>query len=110
MATGVVKWFNDSKGFGFIAPDAGGQDLFAHFADIQSTGYRSLFENQKVEFDVKDGPKGPQACNIKPGPEPEGARRRGPRPEGGAPRGDRPPRREGGFGGGRGNGGGSYNG
>lgn len=66
MATGVVKWFNDSKGFGFITPDAGGAELFAHFSAIVSdTGYKSLKENQRVSFDVIDGPKGKQAGNIK---------------------------------------------
>ncbi|KAF1037429.1 MAG: Cold shock-like protein CspA [Herbaspirillum frisingense] len=62
--TGVVKWFNDSKGFGFITPDAGGPDLFAHFQDIQSTGFRSLSENQRVSFERSVGPKGEKASNI----------------------------------------------
>ncbi len=66
MATGTVKWFNDAKGFGFITPDAGGGDLFAHFSAIQSSGFKSLQEGQKVEFDVVNGPKGLQASNIKP--------------------------------------------
>jgi CspA family cold shock protein len=66
MATGTVKWFNAEKGFGFIAPDEGGADVFAHFSAINSSGYRSLEENQKVEFDVTQGPKGPQASNITP--------------------------------------------
>lgn len=67
MATGVVKWFNDSKGFGFITPDDGGSDLFAHFsAIVNEGGYKSLAENQRVSFDVTDGPKGKQASNIKP--------------------------------------------
>lgn len=65
MATGTVKWFNDSKGFGFIAPDAGGGDLFAHHTAIQMDGYKSLKEAQKVEFDVVTGPKGLQAANIR---------------------------------------------
>ncbi len=65
MATGVVKWFNDSKGFGFITPDGGGNDLFAHFSAIQSAGFKTLKENQKVSFDVTTGPKGQQASNIK---------------------------------------------
>ncbi|TCI99147.1 MULTISPECIES: transcription antiterminator/RNA stability regulator CspE [Aeromicrobium] len=66
MATGTVKWFNAEKGFGFIAPDDGGEDVFAHFSSIQSSGYRSLDENQKVEFDVEQGQKGLQAANIRP--------------------------------------------
>jgi CspA family cold shock protein len=66
MATGTVKWFNDAKGFGFITPDEGGDDLFAHFSQIQSNGFKSLAENQKVTFDVTTGPKGKQASNIKP--------------------------------------------
>ena len=66
MATGIVKWFNDSKGFGFITPDEGGEDLFAHFSAIQSTGFKSLQENQRVSFDVTTGPKGKQAANIQP--------------------------------------------
>ena len=65
MATGTVKWFNSEKGFGFIAPDEGGEDLFAHFSEIQGSGYRSLEENQKVEFEVAQGQKGLQAANIR---------------------------------------------
>ena len=65
MATGTVKWFNDAKGFGFITPEGGGADLFAHFSAIQSSGFKTLQENQKVEFDVVSGPKGLQAANIK---------------------------------------------
>jgi cold shock protein len=64
MATGTVKWFNDSKGYGFITPDDGGDDLFAHFSEIQAKGFRSLLENQKVTFEVKFGPRGKQAANI----------------------------------------------
>ena len=64
MATGIVKWFNDSKGFGFITPDEGGEDLFAHFSAIQSKGFRSLKEGQRVSFEVTTGPKGKQASNI----------------------------------------------
>jgi CspA family cold shock protein len=66
MATGTVKWFNAEKGFGFIAPDDGSADVFAHFSAIASSGYRSLDENQKVQFDITQGPKGPQAENIQP--------------------------------------------
>jgi CspA family cold shock protein len=66
MATGIVKWFNDAKGYGFITPDDGSDDLFAHFSEIQAGGFRSLQENQKVTFDVKMGPKGRQAANIQP--------------------------------------------
>lgn len=65
MPTGTVKWFNAEKGFGFITPDDGSQDLFAHFSAIASTGYRSLDEGQRVEFDVAEGQKGPQAANIR---------------------------------------------
>lgn len=64
MATGIVKWFNDAKGYGFITPDDGSEDLFAHFSEIQSNGFRSLQENQKVTYDVKSSPKGKQAANI----------------------------------------------
>jgi CspA family cold shock protein len=66
MATGTVKWFNADKGFGFIAPDDGGEDVFAHFTAIAASGFRSLEENQKVEFDVEQGQKGLQAANIRP--------------------------------------------
>lgn len=66
MATGTVKWFNDAKGFGFITPDAGGEDLFAHFSAIQGNGFKTLKEGQKVSFDVTTGPKGKQAGNIVP--------------------------------------------
>jgi len=66
MATGTVKWFNAEKGYGFIAPEDGSQDVFAHYSAIQSTGYRSLEEGQRVEFDVAQGPKGLQAESIKP--------------------------------------------
>ncbi|NMG44736.1 cold-shock protein [Aromatoleum toluvorans] len=66
MATGTVKWFNDAKGYGFITPDNGGEDLFAHFSAIQGNGFRSLAEGQKVQFDETSGPKGKQAGNIRP--------------------------------------------
>ena len=66
MATGKVKWFNDAKGFGFITPDGGGEDLFAHFSAINSSGFKTLKENQTVTFDVVQGPKGKQASNIVP--------------------------------------------
>lgn len=66
MATGTVKWFNAEKGFGFVAPDDGGADVFVHYSAISTSGYRSLDENQKVEFDVTQGPKGPQAENVRP--------------------------------------------
>lgn len=65
MATGTVKWFNDAKGFGFITPDEGGEDLFAHFSSVQAQGFKSLKEGQKVTFDVVQGPKGKQASNIR---------------------------------------------
>jgi cold shock protein len=64
MATGTVKWFNDAKGYGFITPDDGGEDLFAHFSSIQMNGFKSLKEGQKVQFEVVQGPKGKQASNI----------------------------------------------
>jgi CspA family cold shock protein len=63
--TGIVKWFNESKGYGFITPDDGGKDLFAHFREIQGTdGYKTLAENARVQFVVTQGPKGPQASSI----------------------------------------------
>ena len=66
MAAGTVKWFNDAKGFGFITPEAGGDDLFAHFSEIQGSGFKSLQEGQKVSYEEKMGPKGKQASAIKP--------------------------------------------
>jgi CspA family cold shock protein len=65
MAQGTVKWFNPDKGFGFIAPDDGSADVFVHFSAIESTGYRTLEENQKVEYSVTQGPKGPQAAQVR---------------------------------------------
>ncbi len=67
MATGTVKWFDDAKGFGFITPDGGGDDLFAHYSAIKVDGFKSLNENQRVTYDVVMGPKGRQAANIIPG-------------------------------------------
>jgi len=64
MATGIVKWFSNAKGYGFISPDEGGDDIFAHFSSIEMEGYKSLKEGQQVEFDVSDGPKGLQASKI----------------------------------------------
>ena len=65
MSIGTVKWFNEAKGFGFISPEGGGEDLFAHFSAIQGQGFKTLRENQKVSFDVTTGPKGKQAANIR---------------------------------------------
>ncbi len=65
MATGTVKWFNDSKGFGFITPENGGNDLFAHFSAIQGSGFKTLTEGQRVSFDITNGPKVQQASNIR---------------------------------------------
>ena len=65
MAQGTVKWFNADKGFGFIAQEGGGDDVFVHFSAIQMQGYKSLEENQRVEFEVTQGPKGPQAENVR---------------------------------------------
>ncbi|BBY95590.1 MULTISPECIES: cold-shock protein [Mycobacteriaceae] len=64
MTQGTVKWFNSDKGFGFIAPDGGADDVFVHFSEIQGNGYKSLEENQRVEFTVEQGTKGPQAVGV----------------------------------------------
>ena len=64
MTSGTVKWFNDSKGFGFITPQDGSKDVFVHFSSIQGGGFKSLAEGQAVEFDITDGQKGPQATNV----------------------------------------------
>jgi CspA family cold shock protein len=66
MTQGTVKWFNGEKGFGFIAQDGGGADVFVHFSAIATSGYRSLDENQRVEFEITQGPKGPQAEQVRP--------------------------------------------
>jgi cold shock protein len=66
MATGTVKWFNDAKGYGFIIQDNGGEDVFCHYTAIQTNGFRTLSEGQQVEFEVKQGPKGLQADNVRP--------------------------------------------
>jgi CspA family cold shock protein len=66
MATGTVKWFNDSKGYGFISPDEGGKDLFVHHSEIEGQGYRSLTEGAKVQFEARQGQKGPEAVGVAP--------------------------------------------
>ena len=65
MPQGTVKWFNDQKGYGFITPDDGSPDVFAHFSEIQADGFKTLTEGQKVEFEVQQGDKGPRAANIR---------------------------------------------
>jgi len=64
MAQGTVKWFNGDKGFGFITPDGGAKDVFVHFSEIRGSGFRKLEENQRVQFEVEQGPKGPQAVGV----------------------------------------------
>jgi CspA family cold shock protein len=64
MAQGTVKWFNGEKGFGFIAPDDGSKDVFVHYSEVQGSGFRTLEENQRVQFDIEQGPKGPQAVGV----------------------------------------------
>lgn len=66
VQTGTVKWFNEAKGFGFITPSSGGEDLFAHFREIQGSGFKTLTEGQQVEFQARQGPKGLQAAQIRP--------------------------------------------
>jgi CspA family cold shock protein len=66
MPEGTVKWFNAEKGFGFATPDGGGPDVFVHYSSIQSSGYRSLDEGQRISFDIEQGQKGPQAANVNP--------------------------------------------
>jgi CspA family cold shock protein len=66
MATGTVKWFNDSKGYGFIAPEGGGKDLFVHFSSITGAGFKTLAEGAKVEYEQREGQKGPEAYNVQP--------------------------------------------
>lgn len=65
MASGTVKWFNQEKGFGFITPDAGGPDVFVHYSGIRASGFRSLEEHQRVQYEVEQGQKGPQAVNVR---------------------------------------------
>jgi CspA family cold shock protein len=64
MATGTVKWFNDAKGYGFITPDEGGKDLFVHFSNIAGNGFKTLRDGAKVEFEAREGTKGPEATNV----------------------------------------------
>jgi CspA family cold shock protein len=66
MATGTVKWFNDAKGYGFISPEGGGKDLFVHFSSIQGSGFKSLTEGARVEYEAREGQKGPEATNVVP--------------------------------------------
>lgn len=66
MSTGIVKWFNESKGFGFIAPEEGGADVFVHYSAIKAEGFKTLAEGQRVSFQVQQGPKGLQAVNVTP--------------------------------------------
>ena len=64
LASGTVKWFNDTKGYGFIAPDEGGKDIFVHHSNVEGTGFKTLNEGAKVEFEVREGTKGPEATNV----------------------------------------------
>jgi len=66
MATGTVKWFNDAKGYGFIQPEDGGKDLFVHFSQINGNGFKTLIEGAKVEYEAREGQKGPEAANVVP--------------------------------------------
>ncbi len=82
MPNGRVKWFNNAKGYGFILPDDGGEDFFAHYSSIQMDGYKTLKAGQAVIFDILEGPKGSHAINIQPVPEEDGAEPEPPEPEG----------------------------
>ncbi|ASK34240.1 cold-shock protein [Alloalcanivorax mobilis] len=78
MATGTVKWFNNAKGYGFVRPDEGGDDLFVHYSYIQGDGYKTLYAGQNVEYECLEASKGYHAVNLKPGDSPAGARRQRP--------------------------------
>ncbi len=66
MAVGTVKWFNETKGYGFITPEGGGKDIFVHFSNIEGDGYKTLQDNQRVEYEEREGRKGPEATNVRP--------------------------------------------